>query len=120
MSLENPLPPRQDVSYSNKLLSSPLASLQIARLTWPGTHAMAGGQITHEFGYCPYGYTPYCCAVGVRFPPFYGHLYTLPCKMLIMSIAAGRGDLYGMWSSHSGGGAWSVRGRELYLLIYLE
>lgn len=23
---------------------------------------MAGGQITYEFGYCPYGYAPLCCA----------------------------------------------------------
>ncbi|KAL9063720.1 MAG: hypothetical protein Q9161_009305 [Pseudevernia consocians] len=27
------------------------------------TGAMAGGQITYEFGYCPYGYAPRCCAV---------------------------------------------------------
>lgn len=25
--------------------------------------AMAGGQITYEFGYCPYNYAPLCCAV---------------------------------------------------------
>ena len=26
---------------------------------------MAGGQITYEFGYCPYDYAPQCCAVTV-------------------------------------------------------
>lgn len=26
---------------------------------------MAGGQVTYEFGYCPYNYRPYCCAVTV-------------------------------------------------------
>ena len=26
---------------------------------------MAGGQVTYEFGYCPYNYAPLCCAVVV-------------------------------------------------------
>ncbi|KAK4941923.1 hypothetical protein LTR10_018253 [Elasticomyces elasticus] len=27
------------------------------------TNTQAGGQITYEFGYCPTGYAPLCCAV---------------------------------------------------------
>ena len=30
-----------------------------------GTSAMAGGQVTYEFGYCPQGYKPFCCAAVV-------------------------------------------------------
>ena len=26
---------------------------------------MAGGQVTYEFGYCPYGYRPFCCTAVV-------------------------------------------------------
>ncbi|KAM0794767.1 hypothetical protein BDR22DRAFT_894826 [Usnea florida] len=29
------------------------------------TSAMAGGQVTYEFGFCPQGYRPYCCAAVV-------------------------------------------------------
>ena len=32
-----------------------------------GINAMAGGQITYEFGYCPYNYAPLCCAVVVSY-----------------------------------------------------
>lgn len=28
-------------------------------------NAMAGGQITYEFGYCPYDYKPFCCAATI-------------------------------------------------------
>lgn len=28
---------------------------------------MAGGQITFEFGFCPYGYRPQCCAAVVSY-----------------------------------------------------
>jgi len=27
-----------------------------------GINAMAGGQVTYGFGFCPYNYRPYCCA----------------------------------------------------------
>ena len=33
----------------------------------PGTTAMAGGQITYEFGFCPMNKAPLCCAVVVSF-----------------------------------------------------
>lgn len=36
------------------------------------TDAMAGGQVTYEFGYCPYDFSPYCCAVAVTAGIFSG------------------------------------------------
>ncbi len=37
---------------------------------------MAGGQVTYEFGYCPYNYRPYCCAVVVS---LLSHAWNLIC-----------------------------------------
>ena len=30
---------------------------------------MAGGQVAYEFGYCPTGFSPFCCAAVVRLGP---------------------------------------------------
>ena len=52
---------------------------------------MAGGQITYEFGYCPYDYKPFCCAATVG-PLASGwgfiYAYTAVVRLLLVSRLA--------------------------------
>lgn len=43
----------------------PRVRRRLTTLAHSGIDAMAGGQVTYEFGYCPYDFNPYCCAVAV-------------------------------------------------------